>query len=192
MNASRSYSPLLYAPGHCTQVSSPTPMTPKCVANTAPNGSRYKYFWTQADFRVAAQRLLDPKPHVYHGATEIDGIPVRDKEHTYLLISHVSHLEPTFPIAPEQTPLLDTLSVVEIGPMTAEGLMGVMHAVYAGSKHKEMEGVSFRSGVRKVEFTVDENEQKFRRICIDGEIYVVENGSFIGIEVGDMNARISV
>jgi hypothetical protein len=141
---------------------------------------------------VAAQRLLEPSPHVYSGAIEVDGIPVKPKEHTYLLVSHVSHLEPTFPIAPEQTPLLDTLSLIEIGPMTGEGLMGVMKAVYAGAKHMDMEGVLFESGVRRVLFTVDETDGKFRRICIDGEIFTVENGARIEIEMAGIGANISV
>ena len=141
---------------------------------------------------MAAQRLLNPKAHVYHGSLEVDGIPVKPKEHTYLLISHVSHLEPTFPIAPQQTPLLNTLSLIEIGPMTGEGLMGVMQAVYAGSKHMDMEGVLFQSGVRKIGFRVDEEEGRFRRICIDGEIFTVENGAYIEVEIGDMSANISV
>jgi hypothetical protein len=136
--------------------------------------------------------LLDPKPHVYHGTLEIDGIPFGAKEHTYLLVSHVSHLEPTFPIAPEQTPLLDTLSVIEIGPMTGEGLMGVMHAVYAGAKHTDMKSVMFQRGVHKVRFTVDEEATKFRRICIDGEIIFVENGTSVDIEMTDLEARISI
>jgi hypothetical protein len=141
---------------------------------------------------VAAQRLLDPKPHVYHGAIEVDGTPVNPKEYTYLLISHVSHLEPTLPIAPQQTPLLDTLSLIEIGPMTGEGLMGVMNAVYAGAKHMDMEGVLFQSGVRRVRFTIDEADGRFRRICIDGEIFAVENGACIDIEMVDTGANISV
>ena len=142
--------------------------------------------------QVAGRRLLHPKPHVYHGDLEVDDIPVKTKEHTYLLISHVSHLEPTFPIAPEQSPLQNTLTLIEIGPQTGEELMGVMRAVYAGGKHTGMEDVLLRTRVRKVRFTVDEEDVTFRRICIDGEIFTVDNGSSIDIEMADMKAKISV
>jgi hypothetical protein len=76
--------------------------------------------------------------------------------------------------------------------MTGEGLMGVMKAVYAGAKHMDIEGVLFQSGVGRVRFTVDEADGRFRRICIDGEIFTVENGACIEIEMADMGANISV
>jgi len=142
--------------------------------------------------QVAGRRLLHPNPHVYHGDLEVDDIPIKAKEHTYLLISHVSHLEPTFPIAPEQSPLQDTLTLIEIGPQTREELMGVMSAVYAGAKHIGMESVLFRTRVRKVRFRVDEEDVTFRRICIDGEIFTVENGSSIDVDMADMKAKILV
>ena len=108
------------------------------------------------------------------------------------MISHVSHLEPTFPIAPQQTPLQDTVTVIEIGPQTGEEMMGVMRAVYARANHTDMQGVLFRSGLRKVRFTVDEEDVAFRRICIDGEIFTVANGSSIDIDMADMKAKLSV
>lgn len=104
-------------------------------------------------------------------------------EHSYLLISHVSHLEPTFPIAPKQSPLLGTLTVVQIGPMTGEELMGVMQAVYDNSRHLGMEKVGVQAEVSDVTFEVHEEEERFRRICIDGDIITVENGANIGIRM---------
>lgn len=106
-------------------------------------------------------------------------------EHTYLLFSHVSHLEPTFPIAPKQSPLIPTLSMVQIGPMSGEGLMGIMSAVYAHSKHMDMDEVNFWSDITKVEFVVDEEEERWRRICIDGDIITVQKGAKINIRVCD-------
>lgn len=119
-------------------------------------------------------------------------------EHSYLLLSHVSHLEPTFPIAPKQSPLSSTISVVQIGPMTGESLMGVMKAVYNNSSHLKMEDVRFVEGVREVEFVVDEEEERWRRICIDGEIIIVEQSAVVsvricdGVQVGDEVLRVSV
>jgi hypothetical protein len=106
-------------------------------------------------------------------------------EHSYLLLSHVSHLEPTFPIAPKQSPLSSTISVVQIGPMTGEGLMGVMQAVYNNSSHLKMEDVKFVEGVKEVEFVVNEEDERWRRICIDGDIVIVEQNTVVSVRVCD-------
>jgi hypothetical protein len=103
-----------------------------------------------------------------------------------LLLTHVSHLEPTFPIAPKQSPLLPSISVVQIGPMSGEGLMGIMRAVYDNSKHLGMEGVDFRAGVDKVEFMVDEDDEHWRRICIDGEIITVRKGTVVSVQIEEV------
>jgi hypothetical protein len=105
-------------------------------------------------------------------------------EHTYLLLTHVSHLEPTFPIAPKQSPLMSSISVVHIGPMSGEGLMGVMRAVYDHSKHLQMEGVDFREGIEKVEFEIDEDDARWRRICVDGEIITLDKGTVVSVQMG--------
>jgi|SRR5579859_1152458 len=121
-------------------------------------------------------------PHVYHGLLRVDSQDVADR-HTYLLISHVSHLEPTFQIAPRQSPLQSSVSVVQIGEMDGAGLMGVMKAVYDGSKHLEMESVKYFDRVREIEFVVGEGEERWRRICVDGEIIVIEQGGRINVRV---------
>src|SRR5271170_7057424 len=104
----------------------------------------------------------------------VNNLPIDVNEHTYLLLSHVSHLEPAFEIAPNQSPLSNTVSMVQIGKMSREELMGVMRAVYAGSKHLEMDNVKVFEGLKKVSFMVDEAEERYRRICIDGDIIIVK------------------
>jgi len=131
-------------------------------------------------------------PHVYRGLLRVDSQDVAD-EHTYLLISHVSHLEPTFQIAPRQSPLQRSVSVVQIGEMDGVGLRGVMKAVYDGSKHLEMESVKFFDGVSEVEFVVGEEDERWRRICVDGEIIVIEKGGRINVKVlEDQERRVSI
>jgi hypothetical protein len=73
--------------------------------------------------------------------------------------------------------------VVQIGEMDGAGLMGVMKAVYDGSKHLEMESVKFFDRVREIEFVVGEGEERWRRICVDGEIIVIEQGGRINVSV---------
>ena len=135
--------------------------------------------------QVAAQRLLTPSPHVYHGAVRVYKTDHIADEHTYLLLSHVSHLEPTFLIAPRQSPLLPSLSLVEVGPMSGKDLMGIMMAVYDNAKHVHMEEVKFRAEVREAEFLVNEDEERWRRICVDGDIVIVPKGSRVNIRVCD-------
>ena len=127
--------------------------------------------------------MLSPAPHIYHGKLRVDDAPVRGIEHTYLLISHVSHLEPTFPIAPKQSPLSATVSVIQIGPMSGEELMNIMRAVYDHSKHLQIAQVGVIGGVSRVQFEVNEEEAKWRRICIDGDIITVANGARISVQI---------
>ena len=107
------------------------------------------------------------------------------------MFTHVSHLEPTFCIAPEQSPLLPSFSLIEIGPMSGEGLMDIMRAVYNNAKHLEMDGVTVSRGNTEMSFLIDEDEERFRRICIDGDIITVGNGATVrvkmysGIQVGE-------
>jgi hypothetical protein len=82
--------------------------------------------------------------------------------------------------------------------MTGEGLMGVMKAVYNDSSHLGMEDVTFMEGVKDVEFVIDEDDERWRRICIDGDIVIVEKGAMVsvrvcdGIKVGHKDLRVSV
>jgi hypothetical protein len=109
--------------------------------------------------------------------------PVNTGDHTYLLFAHVSHLEPTFPIAPSQSPLAPSITMVQMGKMSGEDLMGVMRAVYDNSKHLQMEGVQVIEGLTEVSFVVDEDDERFRRICIDGDIVTVEPKAVIGLQM---------
>ena len=113
----------------------------------------------------------------------ISNSKVLAREHTYILLSRVSHLEPTFPIAPKQSPLSSTISVIQIGPISGAELMNVMLAVYDDSKHLGMKAVGFVDGVTDVDFSVDEEDERWRRICIDGDIVTLEKGGTIEAQV---------
>ena len=63
--------------------------------------------------------------------------------------------------------------------------MGVMMSVYGNSKHLEMKEVKFFSDVKEAEFIVEEDEERWRRICIDGDIITVQKGARIKIKVCD-------
>jgi len=67
--------------------------------------------------------------------------------------------------------------------MTGEGLMNVMQAVYGSSMDLGMPGVRFMEGVNDVSFTVEEEDERWRRICIDGDIITVEKGTEISLKL---------
>ena len=67
--------------------------------------------------------------------------------------------------------------------MSGEKLMNVMRAVYGNSMHLGMDGVRFMPGVNDVSFTVEEEDERWRRICIDGDIITVEKGAEIGLKM---------
>jgi hypothetical protein len=82
--------------------------------------------------------------------------------------------------------------------MTGEGLMGVMKAVYNNSSHLGMEDVTFMEGVQDVEFVINEDNERWRRICVDGDIVIVDKGAVVsvrvceGIKVGHEDLRVFV
>jgi hypothetical protein len=63
--------------------------------------------------------------------------------------------------------------------------MDAMRAVYNNSKHLEMDSVKFVEDVKDVEFTMDEKDPHWRRICIDGDILTLSDGASIRVEVCD-------
>lgn len=62
--------------------------------------------------------------------------------------------------------------------------MNVMHAVYDHSRHLQMAQVGFMGGVSRVQFEInEEEEERWRRICIDGDIITVANGTSISVQM---------
>ena len=61
--------------------------------------------------------------------------------------------------------------------------MNVMRAVYDHSRHLQMTQVGFMGGVSRVQFEVNEDEERWRRICIDGDIITVANGANISVQM---------
>lgn len=68
--------------------------------------------------------------------------------------------------------------------MSGEGLMDVMRGVYDNSRHLQMDGVEFQDNVKNVEFEIGEDDDHWRRICIDGEIITVEKGTVVNVGLG--------
>ena len=104
-------------------------------------------------------------------------------EHSYVLATLVSHLEKGFQISPSSQPLDGKLRLLHFGPMNGDEVMKIMTGAYQGGKHTEDPRVGYETidGLR-VEF--DEQDARWRRICVDGKIVRVEQGGWVEVRSG--------
>ncbi|EQL30997.1 hypothetical protein BDFG_06629 [Blastomyces dermatitidis ATCC 26199] len=153
-------------------------------------------------FQMAAKELLFPagggKPHVYRGRISVTtrttdattgGEMLRTRllersEHMYVLVTLCSTLEKGFTISPSSRPLDGKMWFVHFGPMEAGTVMEVMQLAYDGGRHVvdkgDVVGYEEVEAVR-IEFCEGEVEERWRRICIDGMIVVVEDGGWVEV-----------
>jgi hypothetical protein len=150
-------------------------------------------------FQLVAKELLYPAegsaPHAYHGKVSIlrPGQPkwevLREgkDEHAYILATMVSNLEATFRISPKSRPLDGKLWIVHFGSMSGDEIMAVMTQAYDGGKHVTDERVGYEEidGVR-IEFA--EEDERWRRVCVDGQIVRVEEGGWVEVKKGTPGA----
>ncbi|PGH17533.1 hypothetical protein AJ79_01133 [Helicocarpus griseus UAMH5409] len=116
------------------------------------------------------------------------------REHMYVLVTLCSKLERGFTISPASGPLDGQLRLVHFGPVGAQGFMEIMGLAYNGGKHvgvSEGEGgwqaVVGYEAVEKVRIDFEEEgeEGRWRRVCVDGTILVVEEGGWVEVERED-------
>lgn len=160
-------------------------------------------------FQLAAKEALYPAdgspPHEYRGkvsvlkkrhisSEEATWQPLERRKHGYVLATSCSQLEKGFTISPLSGPLDGKLRLVHFGPMSGDAAMEVMGKAYAGGGHVEDERVGYEEieGLR-VEF--EEEEARWRRVCVDGKIVRVERGGFVEVRSGveavvDLVARV--
>lgn len=140
-------------------------------------------------FQMAAKENLFPSdgsaPHEYNaklfilpaGATEtMAWQEVPRSRHAYVLVTYVAELEAGFTISPASRPLDGKLRIVHFGPTSKGGndVMRLMELAYNGGAHVEEDEVSYEEvdGVR-LDFGAGEVEERWRRVCVDGKIFVV-------------------
>ncbi|KAL2215263.1 ATP-NAD kinase-like domain-containing protein [Thermoascus aurantiacus ATCC 26904] len=145
-------------------------------------------------FKMAAKELLYPssgaETHKYKGRIKLikldsrtgkeDTQMVDRTEHMYVLATLVSKLEKEFTISPASAPLDGRLRAVHFGPMPPDEAMNLMALAYQGGRHVHHESVGYEEieGIR-IEF--DEEDEKWRRVCIDGKIVAVEQGGWVEV-----------
>lgn len=147
-------------------------------------------------FKLAARANLLPDPHGYRGAVSIlpvgGGCGAEEEEeawvplgdggastrHFYTLATMVSNLEETFCISPASAPLAGGLHVVYFPVLPPAEVMRIMGLAYQGGSHVRDPQVRYES-VRGVRIEVGEEEERWRRVCVDGAIVAVPEGGWV-------------
>jgi len=154
--------------------------------------AHYRQFGAER-FQMAAKEALYPAdgslPHAYRGAVSImrsgsqEWVKLDRIEHAYVLATLVSQLERGFHISPASQPLDGKLRLIDFGPMSGDEVMQLLTGAYQGGKHVEDDRVSYQDilGLR-IEF--DEQDARWRRVCIDGKIVRVELGGWVEVTNG--------
>ncbi|ELR03095.1 hypothetical protein VC83_03452 [Pseudogymnoascus destructans] len=142
-------------------------------------------------FGIVAQELLGA-PHRYKAGLTITSRGkervVERERHAYILCTLVSNLEKTFTISPATTPLDEVMRVVHFDSGSGEEIMGVMAGAYSGGKHVNRNDglVGYEEvEVLKIDFkeaSVEGNEGKWLRVCVDGLIVRVDSGGWMKVE----------
>jgi diacylglycerol kinase family enzyme len=144
-------------------------------------------------FKMAAQELLAPKDgsesHRYHGRISVrrggsggfrDFETMERKEHMYILATMVSNLEEHFCISPASKPLDGQMRLVSFGVMDAGQVMKILGSAYEGGKHVEDEAVRYEA-IEGLRIDFEEEEEKWRQVCVDGKIIAVEKGGWVEV-----------
>ena len=145
-------------------------------------------------FKMAAQELLAPKDgsesHRYRGRVSIrrgssggfrDFEPMEKEEHMYVLATMVSNLEEHFCISPKSKPLDGQMRLVSFGVMDGGQVMKILGSAYEEGKHVEDKAVQYEA-IEGLRIDFEEEEEKWRQVCVDGKIIAVEKGGWV--EVG--------
>lgn len=166
--------------------------------------TEYRKFGAER-FKMAGEEALFPSdgssPHAYKGTVSIlrpgrdDWEPVQGKEHGYVLATLVSNLEASFTISPSSQPLDGKLRLVRFGHVSGEDAMEIMKQAYQGGKHVDNDNVNYDE-IKGLKIQFNEDDGRWRRVCIDGKIVRVEKGGWVEVRtdvkgVVDLISRIS-
>ena len=144
-------------------------------------------------FSMAAKELLSPsdgsQSHSYKGQITTfklngDGTYSKDvwqrKDHMYILATLVSNLEAALKISPQSKPLDGQLRLVHFGVLPSSSVMRIFGLAFKGGIHVQEESVGYESiDALRIEF--QEQDARWRRICVDGKIFRVEEGGWVEV-----------
>lgn len=154
--------------------------------------TEYRKFGSER-FQMAAKELLSPSdgsaPHVYKGQITLfkldeEGHETRQRlntqEHSYVLATLVSNLEQKLTISPHSMPLDDQLYLVHFGAVSSADVMKIMSLAFQGGSHVDDEAVGYES-VEGIRIDFDEQDARWRRVCVDGRIVRVGESGWMEI-----------
>lgn len=100
--------------------------------------------------------------------------------HMYVLLTFASHLERTFTISPASRPLDGRLRLVHFAPVAGARAMEIMMLAYQGGRHVAEPEVDY-DAVDGLRIDVDEPDERWRRICVDGSIVALEEKGWVEV-----------
>lgn len=140
-------------------------------------------------FAMVAKNLLNPEdgsgPHRYKGRLTLfkrtlNGKHIYDDqfvlpgEHGYLLATFCSKLDANFMVSPQSQPLDGRLMLVRFGPQN--DAQEIWRLLRNGQGLLEGDPTITYREVDNLLLKFDEEDDKWRRVCVDGTIVQVENG----------------
>ncbi|KAF2453350.1 ATP-NAD kinase-like domain-containing protein, partial [Lineolata rhizophorae] len=159
------------------------------------DSAEYRARFGPERFQVAARELLFPEggggaPHEFRGRVadrqerREEWADVPGTAHAYVLLTLVSHLERGFCVSPSSAPFAPRPHLVHLPPLSGGGadVMRVMGLAYQGGKHVGEEQVQYEE-VDGMRITFEESEERWRRVCVDGKIVVVEEGGWVEVRM---------
>lgn len=152
-------------------------------------------------FQMAAKELLE-EGHTYKGVVKIQQErngdwknlvhknttnPEESHLHKYILATMVGNLEEKFCISPLSKPLDGSLRLVAVGNESSETLTKILTQAYEQGKHvEEQKDVLTYEKIDVLRIHFNEEDEKWRQVCIDGKIIAIEKGGWV--EVRNMPA----
>jgi diacylglycerol kinase family enzyme len=147
-------------------------------------------------FKMAGKEALFPSdgspPHPYKGKVSILRTSTNTKDnwetlerdtHGYILATLMSQLEKGFTISPSSRPLDGKLRLVHFGALSGQEAMDIMTMAYQGGKHVDDPRVGYEE-IEGLRIQFDEEDARWRRVCIDGKIIRVEKGGWSEVRNG--------
>jgi len=144
-------------------------------------------------FQMAAKELLSPTDgstsHRYRGKVSLlkttsggqeSWEPLVRQEHMYILATLVSNLTKTLTISPSSKPVDGQLRLVHFGPIEGDEAMRIMAKAEQGGLHVEEDPVGYED-VTGLRIDFEEDDARWRRVCVDGNIVQVDRGGWVEV-----------
>ncbi|KAI5817728.1 ATP-NAD kinase-like domain-containing protein [Pyronema omphalodes] len=145
-------------------------------------------------FGVAFQEIAK-EMHRFLGkvSVRVDGEwkQVGDEDHFYVLATMCAELEPGFRISPDSTPGEKRMRLVWFSVEKPEEVGEMMAKAFDGGKHTDDERVRYEA-VEGIRIEVQEKEERYRRVCIDGGIVTLPENGWVEAVVNDKDEGVKL